>query len=383
MIERKTVYLDNAATTPLRKEVADAMCDLLYNHYGNPSAIHAIGRDAKGIIEQCRKTIADLLGAKSSEIVFTSGGTEADNMAIRCSVRDLGIRHIITSAIEHKAVLDTVKDLATAGTITYDLLRLDEYGRPDMEELDQLCSQNPGSLVSLMHGNNEVGTLIDLERTSMIAHNHGCIFHSDTVQTMGHYPIQAGKNCPDFMTCSAHKINGPKGIGFLYISSDVKLKALITGGGQEKSLRAGTENTSGIVGLSKAMQLAFRDMENDHIKISKLKQHAIKRLKENIPGVCFNGDISEEGGLYTVLNISLPPNEIGEMLLFKLDLEGICVSGGSACNSGASAGSHVLQAMNHPSERTGLRMSFGIYNDEADIEYAISKLATFYAVETA
>lgn len=382
MIEKETIYLDNAATTPLRKEVADAMCDILYKHYGNPSATHSIGRDAKGIIEQCRKSIADLLGAKSSEIIFTSGGTEADNMAIRCSVRDLGIKHIITSAIEHKAVLDTVKDLASTGSITYDLLRIDEYGRPDMEQLDQLCSKNPGCLVSLMHGNNEVGTLIDLEETAIIAHNHGCLFHSDTVQTMGHYAITTGKNAPDFMTCSAHKINGPKGIGFLYVSSAVKLKAMITGGGQEKSLRAGTENTAGIVGLCKAMQLAYEQMEADQRKISNIKQCAIKRLKECIPGVCFNGDISEEGGLYTVLNISLPPNDIGEMLLFRLDLEGICVSGGSACNSGASTGSHVLQAMKHPADRTGLRMSFGIYNEEADIEYAVSKLAAFYAVQT-
>jgi cysteine desulfurase len=382
MSEKKQVYLDNAATTPLRKEVADAMCDILYAHYGNPSSTHAIGRDAKGILEGHRKKIADLLNAKASEIIFTSGGTEADNMAIRCSVRDLGIKHIISSNIEHKAVLDTVRELDQQGLVQCHMVSIDEAGRPDLEDLERLCKEHPGALVSLMHANNEIGTMINLKDVAEIAHRYDCLFHSDTVQSMGHLPLSSNSG-PDFLTCSAHKINGPKGVGFLYQSSKIKLKAMITGGGQEKSLRAGTENTAGIAGLSKAFQMAYDHMAEDREHIEGLKKYAIKRLNSAIPGICYNGDLTEEGSLYTILNISLPPGDVNDLLLFKLDLEGICASGGSACNSGAQSGSHVLRALNHPENRAGLRLSFGIFNTKEDIDYAVDKIAEQYQLATA
>lgn len=377
------VYLDNAATTPLRKEVVDVMCEVLYSHFGNPSATHSIGRDAKGLLEQARLRIAKHFNAKPSEIIFTSGGTEADNMAIRCSVRDLGIHHVISAPTEHKAVLDTVKDLAANGQITYTFLQPDSIGRISYQELEEVCAANPGSLVSLMHANNEIGTLLDLKTVSDIAHRYGCFFHSDTVQTAGHYVIDTKETGVDFLTCSAHKLNGPKGTGFLYVSSSLKLKAMITGGGQEKSLRAGTENMAGIIGMAKAIDLAFEDLEHDQKHIAKLKAYAIHRLSESIDGICFNGDLSPDGSLYTVLNLSLPPHPSAEMLLFRLDLEGLCVSGGSACNSGASSGSHVLESIGHPSGRIGLRLSFGRQNTLEDIDFAVQKISELYAVQPA
>lgn len=383
MNQSSAVYLDNAATTPIRKEVVDAMCEVLYCHFGNPSATHSIGRDAKGLLEKARLGIAKHFNAKPSEIVFTSGGTEADNMAIRCSVRDLGIKHVISAPTEHKAVLDTIKELVSNGIITCTWLKPDALGRISYQELEEACAKHPGSLVSLMHANNEIGTLIDLKKVAEIAHAHACLFHSDTVQTAGHYVIDTKDNGADFLTCSAHKLNGPKGTGFLYVSSAVKLKAMITGGGQEKSLRAGTENMAGIIGMAKAIDLAFEDLEKDQQHIAGLKAYAIERLKDNIPGLCFNGDLNPEGSLYTVLNLSLPPHPAAEMLLFRLDLEGLCVSGGSACNAGAASGSHVLDAIGHPSNRIGLRLSFGRQNTKEDIDFAVEKISALYAVQPA
>ena len=368
------VYLDNAATTPLDPEVISVMTDVLTNVYGNPSAQHALGRNAKGIMEVSRRAIADLIHAKPSEILFTSGGTEADNIVIRSAVKDLGIKHIITSPTEHHAVLNTAEEMQHTGLARLHLVRISKKGEVDYEHLEELAAKYPGSLISLMHANNEIATLTDLKRVSAIAKKYQCLLHSDTVQTMGHYPIHVDELGLDFLACSAHKFNGPKGIGFLYVRNIHKLKPMITGGGQERNLRAGTENLHGIVGLAKALEISCRIMPEKQKKIQGLKNLMIQLIQEKIPGAYFNGVTEREGSLYTVLNVSLPPNPAGEMLLFKLDIEGVCASGGSACSSGASKGSHVLAATGQPDERTGVRFSFGKFNTEEDVRFAVDKL---------
>jgi len=368
------VYLDNAATTPLDPEVVTAMTEVLSNVYGNPSAQHAIGRNAKGLMEMARRKIAELINAKPSEILFTSGGTEADNIVIRSAVYDLGIKNIITSAIEHHAVLTTIEELHHKGLVQMHLVKISDKGEVDLQNLEELAATFPGSLISLMHANNEIGTLLDLKKVSEIAKRHGCIFHSDTVQTMGHYKIDVQETGIDFLACSAHKFNGPKGSGFLYIKNIHKLKPIITGGGQEKNLRAGTENLHGIIGLAKALEISNSVMAEKQMRLQSFKKLMMDRIAAEIPGSGFNGVTEKDGSLYTVLNVSLPPNPAGEMLLFKLDIEGVCASGGSACSSGASAGSHVLAAIHHPDERTGVRFSFGKYTTEDDIHFAVDKL---------
>ncbi len=370
------VYLDNAATTPLDPEVVSAMTDVLSNYFGNPSAQHAIGRNAKGKMEVARRQIAELINAKSSEILFTSGGTEADNIVIRSAVYDLGIKHIITSPIEHHAVLSTVEEMHNKGLATMHLVEINALGEINLDHLKQLAAEFPESLISLMHANNEIGTLLDLKKVADIAKAHHCLFHSDTVQTIGHYKIDVQELGIDFIACSAHKFNGPKGSGFLYIRNIHKLKPIITGGGQEKNMRAGTENLYGIVGLAKALEIANKAIAEETIRLQSLKLLMRTLISQSIPGALFNGPSTDLNSLYTVLNVSLPPNEIGNMLLFKLDIEGVCASGGSACSSGASTGSHVLAAINHPADRTGLRFSFGKYTTEADIRFAVEKLKT-------
>lgn len=368
------VYLDNAATTPLDPEVVTAMTDVLSNYYGNPSAQHAIGRTAKGILEIARRDVATLINAKSSEIFFTSGGTEADNIVIRSAVTDLGIKNIITSPAEHHAVLYTAEEMHEKGLANLHLVKINNKGEIDLENLELLASTYPDSLISIMHANNEIGTLADLKAISQIAKKYHCIFHSDTVQTMGHYKIDVEELGVDFLVCSAHKFNGPKGTGFLYIKNIHKLKPMITGGGQEKNLRAGTENLHGIVGLAKALEISNNSIEEKQKKILNLKNLMKKLVEEKIPDAGFNGVTKDESSLYTVLNISVPPNPIGDMLLFKLDIEGVCASGGSACSSGSNKGSHVLAAIGHPEDRTGLRFSFGKFTTEEDITFAVDKL---------
>lgn len=368
------VYLDNAATTPIDPEVVSAMTDVLANCYGNPSAQHSIGRNAKGIMEMARRKIAHLINAKPSEILFTSGGTEADNIVIRSAVNDLGIKHIITSPIEHHAVLSTVEEMHNKGIAEMHLVAINDKGEIDLAHLEQLASQYPGSLISLMHANNEIGTLLDLKKVSVIAKKYNCLFHSDTVQTIGHYKIDVEELGLDFLACSAHKFNGPKGSGFLFVKNTHKLRPIITGGGQEKNMRAGTENLHGIVGLAKALEISHSKMPEKQKKLQALKLLMRNRIAAEIPGVGFNGAQEEDKSLYTVLNVSLPPNSTGDMLLFKLDIEGVCASGGSACSSGASKGSHVLAAIHHPDNRTGVRFSFGKYTTEEDIRFAVEKL---------
>lgn len=367
------IYFDNAATTPLDKEVADAMYQVMLHEYGNPSSTHATGRTVRTIIEECRRTIAKLINCSPGEIFFTSGGTEADNMAIRKTVEDFKIQNIITSAIEHHAVSHTIEELAHAGLVKMHLVKLTENGHIDYTDLENLLQNNPNALVSLMHANNEIGNLLDAERVGNLCEQYKAFFHSDTVQTIGHYPIDVQKLKVHFIACAAHKFHGPKGAGFIYVSSNAKIHPFITGGAQERNMRGGTENVYGIVGLTKALEKAYAHLDEEMAHISSLKKYMIEQLKANIPGIQFNGD-AEGNSLYTVLNTSFPPSPIGEMLLFKLDIAGISVSGGSACSSGSDVGSHVLKALNTDRNRAAVRFSFAKQNTKEEVDKVIAAL---------
>ncbi len=367
------IYFDNAATTPLDKEVADAMYQVMLHEYGNPSSTHATGRTVRTIIEECRRTIAKLINCSPGEIFFTSGGTEADNMAIRKTVEDFKIQNIITSAIEHHAVSHTIEELAHAGLVKMHLVKLTENGHIDYTDLENLLQNNPNALVSLMHANNEIGNLLDAERVGNLCEQYKAFFHSDTVQTIGHYPIDVQKLKVHFIACAAHKFHGPKGAGFIYVSSNAKIHPFITGGAQERNMRGGTENVYGIVGLTKALEKAHAHLDEEMAHISSLKKYMIEQLKANIPGIQFNGD-AEGNSLYTVLNTSFPPSPIGEMLLFKLDIAGISVSGGSACSSGSDVGSHVLKALNTDRNRAAVRFSFAKQNTKEEVDKVIAAL---------
>jgi cysteine desulfurase len=367
------IYFDNAATTPLDKEVADAMYQVMLHEYGNPSSTHATGRTVRTIIEECRRTIAKLINCSPGEIFFTSGGTEADNMAIRKTVEDFKIQNIITSAIEHHAVSHTIEELAHAGLVKMHLVKLTENGHIDYTDLENLLQNNPNALVSLMHANNEIGNLLDAERVGNLCEQYKAFFHSDTVQTIGHYPIDVQKLKVHFIACAAHKFHGPKGVGFIYVSSNAKIHPFITGGAQERNMRGGTENVYGIVGLTKALEKAYAHLDEEMAHISSIKKYMIEQLKANIPGIQFNGD-AEGNSLYTVLNTSFPPSPIGEMLLFKLDIAGISVSGGSACSSGSDVGSHVLKALNTDRNRAAVRFSFAKQNTKAEVDKVIAAL---------
>jgi len=377
----KTVYLDNAATTPMDDRVIAAMTEAMQNTYGNPSASHNLGRKAKGLLETSRRSIAKIINAAPKEIVFTSGGTEADNMAIICAVEDLGVKTIITARTEHKAVLYTSERMAKLHGVEILYVNLDADGRPNYQHLQELAEQHNHSLITLMHANNEIGTKIDLKLVGEIAKKNNCFFHSDTVQTLGHFAIDVKEVQADFITCSAHKLNGPKGVGFLYINGDLTLKPMIVGGGQESGKRAGTENIVSIVGLARSLELSTENLDHEIEYITSIKNHMRERLMERIPGVAFNGDVSDEGSLYTVLNVSLPPTDFNDVLLLKLDIEGVCCSGGSACNSGANLGSHVLNALSHPMDRQAIRFSFSRFTTKEDTDFAVEKLRTVLGIE--
>ena len=368
------VFFDNAATTPLDPEVIKAMHDTMQNVYGNPSSIHFEGRQAKTIIEKSRKSVASLLGVTPGEIFFTSGGTEADNMAICCSVRDLGVTRIITSKIEHHAVLHTVEEMAKKG-VHVEYLNLHSNGHVDLFQLQSLLADNSKgkTLVSLMHANNEIGNILDIEKVGSLCKEHNAYFHSDTVQTIGHVPLKLKEWGVHFCASAGHKFNGPKGIGFIYISNDVKIGPFINGGAQERNMRGGTENIYGIVGITKALEIAYAEMEEQHEHISSIRNYMFEKLKEEIPGITFNGDYDGRCS-YTVLSANVPPSPAAEMLLFNLDIEGIAASGGSACTSGSSQGSHVLREL-HPVEGSApMRLSFGKYNTKAEVDFFIGKL---------
>lgn len=368
------VYFDNAATTPLDKEVLEAMLPVLQNEYGNPSSIHGHGRTVRTLIEESRKKVAALLNVTPSEIFFTSGGTEADNMALRCGVEHLGVKSIITSPIEHHAVLHTAQDLAESGKAALHLVQIQPNGHINYEHLEQLMKDNPKSLVSLMYGNNEIGNLLDVDKVSALCKEYDCYFHCDTVQAIGHYPIDLEEVNIHFLAGAAHKFNGPKGIGFIYINNSLKIKPFITGGSQERNMRGGTENVYGIVGLAKAFEVANRDCTEKKAHILSLKNYMIERLKAEIPGIAFNGGCTSENSLYTVINVSFPPSKVSGMMLFRMDMEGISCSGGSACSSGSDVGSHVLRALNASPERANVRFSFGKQNTKEEVDFAVAKI---------
>jgi cysteine desulfurase len=375
------VYLDNAATTPLDPEVMDAMIPVMKDHFGNPSSIHSWGRQTRSAIEQARKSIARSLNASPSEIFFTSGGTEADNMAIRCSIEDLKLTHAITSPIEHHAVLHTLEALADSGRIKLSLVKLLPGGHIDLQHLEELLANNPRSLVSLMHANNEIGNLLPIKKVSELCKKYDAIFHSDTVQTIGHYNIDLKSLHIHFVNGAAHKFHGPKGVGFIYINSEVNISPLIHGGAQERNMRGGTENVYGIVGLAKALEISLRDLEAHQKHIQGIKDYMIAQLEKNLPGVVFNGDAKGDS-LYTVLNVCLPPTDNAEMLVFNLDINGIAASAGSACSSGSNVGSHVLHAIGTDMSRPSARFSFSKYTTREEIDYTVGKLCEMYPVTT-
>ncbi len=377
------VYFDNAATTAMDDRVIEAMLPYMKTYFGNPSSVHSHGREVRTAIERSRKKVAELLNASPSEIFFTSGGTEADNTALVCGIESHGIQHAITSPLEHHAVLHTLEVLEKKGVVKLSILDVNEKGEIDLNQVEELLKSKPKSLVSLMHANNEIGNLNDLNILGELAKSYDAFFHSDTVQTMGHYVHDLKSLSIDAIVAGGHKFHGPKGSGFLYVRKDKKIHPFIHGGAQERNMRGGTENVIGIIGIAKALELAYEDMAGHQSHIEKIKKHFIEKLVQDIPGVEFNGLSADMGkSLYTVLNVSLPPSPANRgMLLFNLDIEGISASGGSACSSGATVGSHVLRALNHNPERDSVRFSFSRFNTLADVDYAIDKLKELYLVE--
>ncbi|MEO6316949.1 MAG: cysteine desulfurase family protein [Chitinophagaceae bacterium] len=368
------IYLDNAATTSLDPQVLEAMMPYLTEKFGNPSSIYSYGRECRLAIETARKSVAKILKAHPAEIFFTSGGTESSNTAINAAVRDLDCKHIITSAVEHHATLHSVENLQHRGEATVSFVKMLPDGHIDLEDLDALLAASPQkSLVSLMHANNEIGNLLDIHAAGNICKKYNAVFHSDTVQTVGHYPFDL-KNTPvHFITAAAHKFNGPKGVGILYINENVRIKPYIHGGSQERNMRAGTENLYGIVGFAKALELATTHYEEQSAAILGVKKYMAEQLQEKIPDISFNGDAFGKS-LYTVLNVSFPKTEKSEMILFNLDIGNICASGGSACTSGADQGSHVIRAIDNNPNRIAVRFSFSKDNTREEIDIVVNKL---------
>lgn len=368
------IYLDNAATTPVLPEVVEKMTQVLAHTYGNPSSLHAEGRNARATIEEARKSVANAIGASIGEIFFTSGGTESNNMALKCSVRDLGVKRIISSPIEHHCVLHSLERLQKTMDVEVKLLPVNEFGRLDMTVLKEwLADSEKKTLVSLMHSNNEIGTMIDIDLVADICQNHHAYFHTDTVQTIGYYPVDVSHEKISFLSGSAHKFHGPKGIGFIYINNENIVNPFVDGGSQERNMRGGTENIVGIAGLAKALQYSINHMEDHKTQISELKSYLKERLESEFSDIQFMGD---DQGLnhYKVLNVSFPPSPKSELLLLSLDIAGISASGGSACSSGAEAGSHVLTALNVSPDRKNIRFSFSHLNTKKEMDQVIEKL---------
>jgi cysteine desulfurase len=368
------VYFDNAATTALDPEVLKEMYKVMENQFGNPSSIHSHGREVRTLIERSRKTIAGLLHTSPAEIFFTSGGTEADNMAIRCGIVDHKLTHAITTKLEHHAVIHTLQAMQKAGTIKLSYADVDSKGNIDYDHLETLLKDNERSFVSLMHANNELGTLNNIERVGGLCEAYNAMFHSDTVQTVGHYRHDLSKLKLHFMVCAAHKLHGPKGVGFLHINHKIKINPMIYGGAQERNMRGGTENVYGIAGLAKALEIAYTEMDQHQNYIQDLKNYMKAKLEQNVHGVSFNGETDPSKSLYTVLNVSFPEMEMADMLLFNLDIAGISASGGSACSSGSDIGSHVLTAIGASPDRPSVRFSFSKYNTKEEVDYTVAKL---------
>ncbi len=371
----KRIYFDNAATTPLDKEVLEAMLPYMLEHFGNPSSIYSYGRETRMAIENARKSVSKTLGTTPGEIFFTSGGTESNNTAIAASIRDLGCRHIISSAIEHHAVLHTVEYYGHNKEVELSFVKLSEEGEVDYEDLEEkLKASKSKTLVSLMHANNEVGVLLDIKKVGELCKKYDAYFHSDCVQTIGHYPVDLSALHIHFISAAGHKFHGPKGTGILYVNRQISIKPFIIGGGQERNMRAGTENVYGIVGFAKALEIAMRNYEKDSTYIKDLKNYMHNQLVKNIEGVCFS---CQGNTLYTVLSVCIPKNEKSDMLLFNLDINNICASGGSACSSGADAGSHVMKALNKTEKWITVRFSFSKYNTKEEVDIVIQKLKQF------
>jgi cysteine desulfurase len=368
------IYFDNAATTSLDPEVFEVMKPFFTEKFGNPSSLYSYGRETRMAIENARKTVARILNAHPAEIFFTSGGTESTNTAIHAAVYDLGCKHIITSPIEHHATMHCVEYLAQTGQVQASYVKVLEDGHIDMEDLENLLKESKEKcLVTLMHANNEIGTITDIEAVGNLCKKYNAIFHSDTVQTLAHFPINLRNLYVHFITGAGHKFHGPKGVGILYINENVKIHPFINGGSQERNMRAGTENIYGIVGLAKALELANENMAVETTHIKKVRDYMKEQLVKEIPGVYFNGDTDGQS-LYTVLSVAFPKSEKSEMLLFNLDINNICASGGSACTSGADAGSHVIRAITHNPNQVTVRFSFCKYNNTEEVDTVVNKL---------
>lgn len=373
----RNVYLDNAATTPLDEQVIDAMIDTMRMNFGNPSSTHSLGQEAKGLIENVRRQVAESLKVEPREIIFTSCGTESNNMIIKGVVEYLGVERIITSPLEHKCVAEAIKDVKTRRETEVVYIRPDRKGDLDLQKLEDLLkSSDKKTLVSLMHANNEIGNIYDIEKIGLLCKEYGALFHSDTVQTIGHLNLDFSKINIDFASCSAHKFHGPKGTGFAFIRKSSKLKGLISGGNQERELRAGTENVCGIVGLGKALELATNNMDSHRSHIQNIKNYTVANLQKVFPEIKFNGRSAEEQtSLYTVLSVLLPVKN--PLIGLQLDMKGIAVSQGSACSSGASQPSMVMMMVLDDDElehKTPLRISFSHKTNENDIDYFIKVL---------
>ncbi|WP_136480852.1 cysteine desulfurase family protein [Cognatitamlana onchidii] len=378
----KQVYFDNAATTPIREEVAQVVFDIMKSNFGNPSSSHAFGRSSRVLLEQSRKSIAKHLNVSAGEIIFTSGGTEADNLVLKSAVKDLGVSRIITSKIEHHAVLHTVEQLQERFNVEVNYLEINAEGELDLIQLDNLLqNETRYTLVSLMHINNEIGTILNLKQVADLCHSHNALFHTDAVQSVGRYKLDLQNVGVDFLAASAHKFHGPKGVGFAYIKKNSRLRPMILGGEQERGLRAGTENIHSIVGMEKALDLAYQNLNSESKYIKELKAYFIKQLERYISNYKLNAASgNDEKSTYTMVNVQLPiPPEKSAMLLFQLDLKGIACSKGSACQSGSSQKSHVLtEILNKEAlEKPSLRFSFSINNTREEVDYVVETLKTF------
>ena len=370
------IYFDNAATTPLAPEVLEAMMPYLTEKFGNPSSIYSYGRETRLAIEQARKSVAKNLGAKPAEIFFTSGGTESSNTVLNAAINDLGCKHIISSPIEHHATLHTVTHLAKLHNLKLSFVQILPNGHIDMDHLAALlAATTEKTIVTIMHANNEIGNMIDIAAVGQLCKQYHAYFHSDTVQTVGHFPFELSQLPVDFITGAGHKFHGPKGVGILYINENVKISPLVHGGSQERNMRAGTENLYGIVGFAKALELATEKHEEERAYIQSLKQYLHDQLIAKIPSVSFNGDPFGRS-LYNLLSVNFPKNEKTEMILFNLDMHHVCASGGSACSSGAQQGSHVINALNKGSEIVTVRFSFSKQNTIAEIDQVVKALLT-------
>lgn len=378
----KKVYFDNAATTEMREDVINCMFEAMKTEYGNPSSTHSYGRSAKSLLENARKEIAGLFNVSAGEIIFTSGGTEADNLILNSAVRDLGVKRIITSQIEHHAVLHTVEWLEKNKDVKVDFVKLDSCGIVDYDHLEvMLKNSSDKTLVSLMHINNEIGNKLDIKKVALLCKENKALFHSDTVQSVGHFELDFNEIPVDFAAAAAHKFHGPKGAGFAFIRKNSGLKPLIHGGEQERGLRAGTEAVYAIAGMAEALKLSYHKLKKEREYITEIKDYFKEQLKANIPNVKFNGGCGDnENSTYTLLNVCLPISaEKSMLLLFKLDLKGIACSKGSACQSGSEGGSHVLNAIlsEEDLKKPSIRFSFSSFNKKEEVDYVINVLKEF------